>query len=53
MAWVKEWMQRDSEILSEIGFSETVQRQYFDYNAKRFLGITGDIIERKVPIQGA
>ncbi len=53
VAWVKEWMQRDCDILSEIDVSDNFQRQFFDYNAKRFLGITDDVIDRKVPIQGA
>jgi predicted TIM-barrel fold metal-dependent hydrolase len=52
VAWVREWIDRDKRIFSELGLSEKTIGGVFAENLKRFLGISATGIEKALPKPG-
>ena len=52
-AWVREWIERDTALLGELGLEPASIAAAFEANLRRFLGLTpSEGIERKLPRPG-
>jgi predicted TIM-barrel fold metal-dependent hydrolase len=45
--WAKDWIQRDREVLSELGLDEEALGLMYGRNLQRFLGLSDEIVEKR------
>ncbi|NQU44293.1 amidohydrolase family protein [bacterium] len=52
LEWARDWMDRDNAIYDEIGLSDETRKRIYGGTLLRFLGLSAEKVEKRIPVPG-